>query len=183
MGFEGFCRSALKSFWIGHWKLDTYQYLIFGVLESFLTKYRESASPVSLVKTHILYVFSPQYLLLVLIPFLKGREKRPFNQQHFPSCRASCVVWLSVLMAQKRSPVAMTRLDFLLRKRETRTVSPLWHLISACMMFLQAAKMWHIQVKACEISEEPQARGQQGPWEPQCFASFQMGGWLLFVWT
>ena len=66
-------------------------------------------------------------------------------------------------MAQKRSPVAMTRLDFFAEKGGTRTVSPLWHLISACMMFLQAAKMWHIQVKACEISEEPQAWCQQGP--------------------
>lgn len=61
-------------------------------------------------------------------------------------------------MAQKRSPVAMTRLDFLLRKGKLEQFLLFDTLISACMMFLQAAKMWHIQVKACEISEEPQAR-------------------------
>lgn len=41
--------------------------------------------------THLVCIL-PKYLLLVLIPFWKGWEKCPFNQQHFSSCRASCVV-------------------------------------------------------------------------------------------
>lgn len=77
MGFEGFCRSPLKSFWIWHWKLDTYQYLIFGVLESFL------APAPFLLSRHTSCMYSPQVSFACTDPLLKRMGEVPLQSATF----------------------------------------------------------------------------------------------------